>query len=238
MLHTLPRLERIAHRGAPREFPENSLEGFLRALERGADAVELDVHKTRDGGVVIHHDSDVRTPDGALHPISGLSRAEVESCRLAGGLRIPSLAQVLEAVGARATVYIELKGHDVGAAAAAVAHAHGTHFALHSFDHDAIRALSASLPQLPYGILLDAGTPDPAAVAGAFGGRDIWAHWTLADAALARRIHARGQRLLAWTVNDPAEADRLRVAGVDGVCTDDVRLLGSWAAPDTGQPPA
>ncbi|HVB30153.1 MAG TPA: glycerophosphodiester phosphodiesterase [Gemmatimonadaceae bacterium] len=236
MPHALPRFERIAHRGAPREFPENSLEGFLRALERGADAVELDVHKTRDGGVVIHHDPDVRTPDGALRPISGLSRAEVESCRLAGGLRVPSLAQALEAIGPRATVYIELKGHDVGAAAAAVASAHGARYALHSFDHDAIRALSASLPQLSYGILLDAGTPDPAAVAAAFSGRDIWAHWTLADAALARRIHARAQRLLAWTVNDPAEADRLRLAGVDGVCTDDVRLLGGGVGRDTTGP--
>lgn len=226
MPETLPRFERIGHRGAPREFPENTLEGFLRALERGADAVELDVHKTRDDGVVIHHDPDVRTPDGALRPLSGLSQAEVEACRLAGGLRIPSLAQVLDAIGRRATVYIELKGHDVGLAAADVARAHGGRYALHSFDHDALRALSASLPQLAYGILLDAGTQDPGGMAAAFTGRDIWAHWTLADAQLARGVHARGQRLLAWTVNDPAEADRLRLAGVDGVCTDDVRLLG------------
>ncbi len=50
MPHALPRFERIAHRGAPREFPENSLEGFLRALERGADAVELDVTRRATAG--------------------------------------------------------------------------------------------------------------------------------------------------------------------------------------------
>ena len=51
--HLRARPERIAHRGAPREFDENTLPGFLRSVERGADAVELDVHLTRDGQVVV-----------------------------------------------------------------------------------------------------------------------------------------------------------------------------------------
>ena len=48
--------ELIGHRGAPRERPENTIASFLRALDLGADAIELDVHATRDGVVVVHHD--------------------------------------------------------------------------------------------------------------------------------------------------------------------------------------
>ena len=49
-------MEIIAHRGTPRELPENSLPGFARALEAGAQGIELDVHLTADGVVVVHHD--------------------------------------------------------------------------------------------------------------------------------------------------------------------------------------
>ncbi|MGH7617348.1 MAG: glycerophosphodiester phosphodiesterase, partial [Gemmatimonadaceae bacterium] len=48
-------MERIGHRGAKRELPENTIAAFKRAFDRGADAVELDVHATNDGVVVVHH---------------------------------------------------------------------------------------------------------------------------------------------------------------------------------------
>src|SRR5439155_7107203 len=68
------RVQRIAHRGAKREFPENTLPAFQRAFERGADAIELDVHATRDGVVVVHHDAELGryAKDMAGKPISGL----------------------------------------------------------------------------------------------------------------------------------------------------------------------
>ncbi|HEY5218212.1 MAG TPA: glycerophosphodiester phosphodiesterase, partial [Gemmatimonadaceae bacterium] len=107
------RPERIAHRGAPREFYENTLDGFVRALERGADAVELDVHKTRDDTVVIHHDADVIVAPNTRAAISTLTWADICAVRLAGGAHIPTLAQVMDAVADRATVYVELKGDNV-----------------------------------------------------------------------------------------------------------------------------
>jgi len=99
------RPERIAHRGAPREFYENTLDGFVRALERGADAVELDVHKTRDDTVVIHHDADVIVAPNTRAAISTLTWADICAVRLAGGAHIPTLAQVMDAVADRATVF-------------------------------------------------------------------------------------------------------------------------------------
>src|ERR671916_1175095 len=94
---------RIAHRGAPREHPENTLPAFARALELNADGIELDVHATRDGVVVVHHDPVPRaTPDDprlAGRPIADLTYAEVEQFSVAPGVPIPTLADVLALIG-------------------------------------------------------------------------------------------------------------------------------------------
>ncbi|MGH7670155.1 MAG: glycerophosphodiester phosphodiesterase [Gemmatimonadaceae bacterium] len=224
------RPERIAHRGAPREFDENTLEGFLRAVDRGADAVELDVHRTREGAVVIHHDPKLKGPDGRATPIAEMSLAEVDQCRLPRGGRIPTLAPVMDALGERATVYVELKGAGVGEAAAEVSRQHGHRYAFHSFDHDAVLALHRSWPDLWYGVLFDVGTPAPETLVTRFPVRDLWPHWSLVNQRLVDSAHAAGKRVLVWTVNEPDRARRLTALGVDGLCTDDVRLLDSPGA--------
>ncbi len=223
------RPERIAHRGAPREFDENTLEGFLRALERGADAVELDVHRTRDGAVVIHHDPEVAGPDGPRRPIVDLSLAEVAQCRLPRGGRIPMLAEVMDALGDRATVYVELKGQDVGEAAVEVSRRHGVRYAFHSFDHDAVLRLRSRWPALAYGVLFEAGTPQVETLASRYPVRDLWPHRSLVTPALVGAAHEAGKRVLVWTVNDPVQVRQLAALGVDGLCSDDVRLLGAAA---------
>src|SRR5213594_1556334 len=98
-------IERVAHRGSPRERLENTLPSFLLALERGADAVELDTHVTSDGVVVVHHDDVVQR-----RAIARTSWRELSEIDLGSGARIPRLPDVLDAIGDRATVYIELKG--------------------------------------------------------------------------------------------------------------------------------
>ena len=60
-----PKPEKISHRGAHQTLPENSIPAFLRAIELGADAVELDVHATSDGVVIVHHDPIVNAPAAA-----------------------------------------------------------------------------------------------------------------------------------------------------------------------------
>jgi glycerophosphoryl diester phosphodiesterase len=102
------RFERVAHRGSPKERTENTLPGFLLAIDHGADAVELDVHATKDGEVVVHHDEAVQRMVIAQSAWRDLSRID-----LGDGDRIPRLRDVLEAIGDRAAVYIELKGRGI-----------------------------------------------------------------------------------------------------------------------------
>lgn len=230
----LPRVvhavERIGHRGAPRELPENTLPSFVRALERGADALELDVHATADGVVVVHHDPELR--GGALDArrIATLPHAAVAGHELAPGITVPTLADVLAVARERATVYVEIKGRDIEAAVVAVIRAGVTRCAVHSFDHAAIGRARALAPEIPRGILFDDAPRDVVASMRAVGARDVWPERTLADHALIAAVHGAGGRVMVWTVNSAADAERLARAGVDGVCTDDLRVLGELPA--------
>jgi glycerophosphoryl diester phosphodiesterase len=220
-MHQAQRVERIAHRGAKRELAENTLPAFRRAMERGAHALELDVHATTDGVVVVHHDPDLA---------AGGPRGERAIARLdwpdlaAANPEIPRLSDVLEAVPERVSLYIELKGAGVEAPAADLIRG-STRCAVHSFDHAAVRRVRELAPDLPRGILFDTYPADVEASMRYAGARDVWPEWRLVDERLVAAVHDAGGRVLAWTVNDRDAAARLIRLGVDGICSDDVRLL-------------
>jgi len=220
------RFERVAHRGSPSQRRENTLSGFLLALEHGADAIELDVHRTVDGVVIVHHDPRVQ---GRL--IEESTWEALAGTDLGSGARIPTLAETLASIGERAVVYVELKGRAIEQAVIDVLRAHGRRFAVHSFDHAAVERAALLAPDIPRGVLLDENVLDAAramrtAVALTLA-RDVWPHWTLVDEVLMDVARELGLRVIPWTVNSPAAARRLLALGVHGVCTDDVRMLAN-----------
>lgn len=225
------RVERIGHRGARRELPENTLPAFRRAFDRGADAVELDVHATADGIVVVHHDAAAHTANGALIALGNATWAEVQTVEFAGGVGIPRLADVLAAAPPKATVYVEIKGVGIEAQVAATIRESRARCAVHSFDHDAVVRMQALAPEIPRGVLFENDVPDLDALIARTGARDIWPHWKLVDPALVDAVHAKGARVICWTVNEPAVAERLAGMGADGLCGDDVRLFAGITGP-------
>ena len=213
-------VERIAHRGAKRELAENTLSAFRRAVERGADAIELDVHATRDGVVVVHHDPDLPVPGLGRHGIADLEWRELTRA----AVDVPRLSDVLKAVPERVTLYVELKGLGVETLVADLLR-ESSRCAVHSFDHAAVARMRELAPALPRGILFDHYPADVEASMRYAGARDVWPDWRLIDDRLVSTVHAAGGRVIAWTVNARDAAARLVALGVDGVCTDDVRLL-------------
>lgn len=216
---------RIAHRGASREFRENTLPAFARALALGADAIELDVHVTRDGIPVVHHDFDVHAGGGTAIPIIGATLDELREVDLGGGTRIPTLAEVARVVGSSAELLVELKGHGVEEGVVTCLARHTGPWALHSFDHIAIERVAVRWPSLRRGLLFDRTPEDlPGSVARA-AALDVWPRGDLATPQFVEAAHALGLRVIAWTVNDPADGALLMERGVDGICTDDVSWL-------------
>jgi glycerophosphoryl diester phosphodiesterase len=228
MPNSRPRVERIGHRGAPREYPENSLPAFARAIELGAEAVELDVHVSADGVPVVHHDPDIRVhaPDGrSKRSIRETSWGELSQAELAPGIQVPSLKQVLTLCAGRAMVYVELKGADTEEPAIAIIRAANARCAVHSFDHAAVARAARVAPEIRRGILFDDYPRDVSKAMRSAAALDVWPRWDLIDQSLVDQVHEAGGRVLAWTVNTTAAARQLTALSVDGLCGDDVRLL-------------
>jgi glycerophosphoryl diester phosphodiesterase len=210
-----------AHRGASREFPENTMRAFRRALELGADALETDVHVTHDGVIVASHDPDGARIFGKAATIADSSWAEVRAWG------VPSLEEVVTSFPG-VPINVDLK---VAAAALAVALLRKLgaeeQVTLASFQSSTLRKVRAlgyrgptSLGRSEVARLLSlpaAAQRGPLAPPG----RAAQLPLSLAKPWIIRRCHALGLRVDYWTVNEPALATSLVALGADGIMTDD-----------------
>jgi glycerophosphoryl diester phosphodiesterase len=206
----MPRLER-----------ENTLASFRLALESGAQGIELDVHATEDGVVVVHHDAELASGK-AIHLLTHRELLE----RAAGKVEIPTLAEVCALVRGRAELFVEIKGGGIERQVELALEGYDGPVAIHSFDIALIERLAHSGTTFRLGVLPpEDGSLTVGDVMRRTGALDVWPHFPLVDAALVAEVHAAGGRVIPWTVNDREEARRLAALGVDGICTDDVTML-------------
>jgi glycerophosphoryl diester phosphodiesterase len=207
----------IAHRGASGYEYENSRAAFRRAVMLDADGVELDVHATRDGAIVVHHDAEIP----GFGPIALLSREEARQVRIRNGEPLPLLSEVLELVGNR-EVYVEIKSlpeaHDEELLTVLDRGPAPERYSVHSFDHRIVRRLGTCRPELRRGILLSAYLDDPVTAMLGVGAGTLWQEWQLVDQELVTRVHDAGCSIIAWTVNEIGDMERLARLGVDGLC--------------------
>jgi glycerophosphoryl diester phosphodiesterase len=207
----------IAHRGASGYEYENSRAAFRRAVMLDADGVELDVHSTRDGGIVVHHDPEIP----GVGPISGLSLSEARQLRIPNGEQLPLLSEILDLVGNR-EVWVEVKSlpalHDTRLLEVLDRGPAPERYAVHSFDHRIVYRLGEERPSLRRGILLSAYLRDPVAVMRAVGATTLWQEWQQVDLELVTQVHEAGGTVIAWTVNELGDLDRMVRLGVDGLC--------------------
>jgi Glycerophosphoryl diester phosphodiesterase len=208
---------RIAHRGMPRLEKENTLASFARALECGAEGIELDVHATKDDVIVVHHDPE---HSGGI-PIRELSAAD-----LVREMRdIPTLASVCALVRGRAELFVEIKGAGIEEVVQRTLAGYPGVAAIHSFDHELIRRLSRHGSERRLGVLVEDASSDPMEVMARCGADDLWPHHSMVTAILVDAVHHADGRVIPWTVNELPDIQRLTAIAVDGICTDDVRLL-------------
>ena len=207
----------IAHRGASGYEYENSRAAFRRAVMLDADGVELDIHATRDGGIVVHHDPDIP----GVGPIAQMSLVEARQARLPNGETLPLLSEILDLVGSR-DVWVEVKTLPTHSDAALLAILDSgpapERYAIHSFDHRIVHRLGQARPGLRRGVLLTAYLRDPVSVMRAVGATTLWQEWQQVDQELVTRVHEAEGTVIAWTVNEIGDLDRMVRLGVDGLC--------------------
>lgn len=226
-------IEAISHRGSRAGHVENTIGAVRAAVDEGADGVEIDVHATRDGVVIVHHDFLPRgkTGDRRLdsRPVADLSFAELQTFDLGGGERIPSLRDLLDAVAGRARLYVEIKGRGCEELLAGIL-TPDLDVAVHAFDHRAIARMASLAPSLSRGVLQGSYMVDNCVGLRSASANDLWQHFELIDAGLVAEVHACGGRVIAWTANEERDWERLADAGVDAICTDHIMRLVRWRA--------
>lgn len=207
----------IAHRGASGHAHENSPSAFRRAVELGADGVELDIHATSDGVLLVHHDPEVP----GIVAIATRPAAAFAAYRLPNGEAIPTLPEALDILRGL-DVWVELKTLpaqrddellrllDTGPTP--------ERYAVHAFDHRIIARLGERRPELRRGILLASYLLDNLAVLRGAGADTLWMEAHLIDDTLVEDLHQSGFQLVAWTANEEPEIRRLAALGVDGIC--------------------
>ena len=99
----------IAHRGAKAVEPENTLRAFSRAMEMGANMIEMDLHATRDGHVVVIHDNDLRHTTNLRGKVSEMTLEEVRRADAGKGELVPTLQETLELTRGKIQLYLEIK---------------------------------------------------------------------------------------------------------------------------------
>lgn len=229
----------IAHRGAGRLAPENTLAAFRAGAAHGYRCFECDVKASRDGVLFLMHDSTLeRTTNGqgtgGEQPWSALSQLDAGSWhghRFAGE-PLPTLAALARWIRANGfTLDLEIKPTPGSEAATgtAVALAVRELWAgaavpplLSSFRPEALAAAQDAAPELPRGLLLDTLWEGWEGAADALACTAVITRHALMDAGLAARLRAQGRRALVYTVNEQADADRLLALGIDGIITDAV----------------
>lgn len=208
----------IAHRGASKAEPENSLAAFRTAVDMGADGVELDIHATADGRIVVHHDPVI---DG--HRIADTGFDVIRDRQLPNGEPVPTLQEVLELLGPERRAFIEVKAldpaHDAALLQVITSAPAPDRCHVHSFDHRIIRRLIGACEGLVGGVLSSSYPVNPLLQLEQTGAQELWQTQDLVDDELVAAVHAFEARIIAWTVDDPARLEEFADMGLDGICT-------------------
>jgi glycerophosphoryl diester phosphodiesterase len=232
----------IAHRGASSYAPENTFAAFDLAIEMGARHLELDVHFSSDGHLVVIHDDTVdRTTDGS-GPVTSRSLAALTELDAGAwfdprfkGERIPTLGAVLERYWG-AHLHVELKGHSAGLAQRAVdmirSSGIATNVTITSFQKAKLEETRAYAPELPTGWLVGEVSDAVVAQARAMGLTQLCPRAGAVTPELVSRLHAEGLVVRAWGVATEDLMRQVVTAGADGMTVNfPDKLLAYLATP-------
>ena len=223
---TTQRLFCFGHRGACGHEPENTVRSVRRALELGADGVEVDVYFA-DGRLVVIHDATLKRTTSGHGRVLEKSFAYLRSLDAGLGERIPTLTEIFDAVNRRAIINVELKGPHTAAPVTALIAKYGKehgwkfeNFLVSSFDHARIREVKQLCPEIRIGALIEKTPRGLAKFAEELDAWSLHANKRCVTPKLVADAHQRGLKFFVFTVNGPKEIARMRALGVDGVFSD------------------
>ncbi|WP_226584273.1 glycerophosphodiester phosphodiesterase [Halobacillus litoralis] len=230
----------IAHRGASGYAPENTMAAFERAFTMKADMFELDVQLSKDGELVVIHDTTVDRTTNGTGQVKNLTLEELRELDAGSffskefdGEKIPTLGEVLDKYRGKIGILIEIKSPSLyPGIEQKVAEAlqernmdkpNNNKIIVQSFNHESVQTFHSILPLVPTGVLVgysSNGLSDQILREFSSYADYVNPSKAMIDENLVNRIHAFGLDTHPWTVRDRQSAQALLDAGVDGIITD------------------
>ena len=222
----------IAHRGDDTNAPENTIPAFEKAIDEGADYVELDVQETKDGIIVVTHDSNFKRCTGYNGNVWNMNYDEIEKLDAGSkfssefkGTKIPTLDEVIKFAKGKTKLLIELKtnGHEVDLAKRTldVINANDAidDVMIHSLSYDELKKVKSLNPNVKCGYIMTF-------VTGSYDKLDAADFFSIETTSITSdnvsNIHKLGKEVYAWTIDEDDDMEKVINAGVDGVITNKV----------------
>ena len=232
----------IAHRGASGHAPENTLAAFRMAWDVGADGIEMDVRLSRDGRIMVHHDSNTKRTAGLALDLAATDSAKLRELDVGrwralrfAGERIPFLEEVFDTVPKHGQALVEIKcGPEIVPALDSLLQGYAglcERIIVISFNLDTLLACIAALPDIPCYLVTSGHPPDDQgrhpphpldliALARTHKLLGLDPSYQGISAEFAAEVLAAKIELITWTVNDPVAARRLHAMGLAAITTD------------------
>ena len=217
----------IGHRGAKGHEPENTLPSFQKALDLNVDGIELDVHVCKTGELIVIHDFTVDRTTNGSGAVSELSLSEIKSLRINDEIEIPTLEEVLDLVGKKCFINIELKGRHTAKAVSNLIEKYILEndysyedFVVSSFQREELEMLFTINPKIHLGVLSQASVSQALEWATAFSAKAIHPHFSLLTPENVQKAQEQGFKVYTWTLNETEDIERIKTYNVNGIITD------------------
>ncbi|MEU5591640.1 glycerophosphodiester phosphodiesterase family protein [Streptomyces sp. NPDC020298] len=222
----------IGHRGIMGVEPENTLRSFVAAQQAGLDLIELDLHLSKDGALVVMHDADVdRTTDGN-GAIAEKTLAELRALDAGRGERVPVFEEVLDAV--KAPLQAEIKDVAAARALAEVMRQRDlvSRVEVSSFHDEAIVEIARLIPGVRTALIASRYGPDVVDRAVAAGAATVCLNIRRLTLEVVEHARKADLRIIGWVVNTQDHLRLVRALGLDGATTDypEIKRTGRFTA--------
>ncbi len=212
---------KIGHRGAKGHLLENTIPSFIKAVELGVDGIELDVHLSADGVVVVLHDTSIDRTTAQKGLVKDFSVAQLQA------LGIPTLQEVFDLLPATVFVNIEIKAREATEEVVALIAQHRVlkglpygKFQISSFDWEVLKTAKTIDPKILLGVLTEEAIDEALAFAEQINAHSINPYYKLLTTENIARVHQKGFKIYTWTVNSPEDLTFVRNLNVDGIISD------------------
>jgi glycerophosphoryl diester phosphodiesterase len=223
----LAKILNIGHRGAKGHTAENTLASFEKALSLGADGIELDVHMSADGEIIVIHDETVDRTTNGKGRVRDLSLSQLRHLKIDGQINIPTLWETIDFIPKNKLINIELK---VKIAAKPVMHLiekcvaedrnDYKQFLVSSFDWVALKEIREANPNIPLGVLTETNLELTIGFSQSIKAETIHPYFHLLTAENTKQMQEMGFGVFPWTVNEVEDLECLKSFDVDGIITD------------------